>query len=269
MWDNISVVHLGYGILLSLPISWLAYWKGALTISGAITAFGMGTLIFGIGGWGWAILLITFFLTSSILSRLFLRRKQSLASQNEKGARRDWVQVLANGGIATGCVLLQGLFPHSGMPFLAASASLAAANADTWATEIGVLSLKPPRLITNGRVVERGTSGGVSMLGWLAACAGSLLIALVGLSFIQSKFPYFVIVWLSGMAGSLLDSLLGASVQVIYHCPRCNQNTEKHPLHSCGEKTLYSQGWAWLNNDGVNLACTGVAALIAIGLASL
>lgn len=266
MWDNISAVQLGYGVLFSLVISGTAWWMNALKFSGAWAAFVLGTLIFGIGGWSWSAVLLTFFITSSILSHLFRGKKQKVEAQIEKGSRRDWAQVLANGGVALFCVLLRGWFPNSPLPFLAASASLAAANADTWATELGVLSPKPPRLITTGKIVDRGVSGGVSILGLLAALAGSILIATTGW-FFENNLAYFLIVALSGFGGSLIDSLLGASLQVVYFCPHCEKETEKHPLHSCGQRTMYQRGWKWLNNDVVNLACTMFAAIFALILA--
>lgn len=266
MWNNISTVQIGYGVLLSLVISGLAWYMSALSISGAWAAFVSGALIFGIGGWSWSAVLLTFFITSSLLSRLFRQQKQKLESQIEKGSRRDWAQVLANGGVAMVCVLLKGWFPHSPLSFLAASASLAAANADTWATELGVLSSRPPRLITSGKIVARGVSGGVSVTGLLAALAGSIVIATVGW-FFNNNLAYFLIVCLSGFAGSMVDSLLGASLQVVYFCPRCEKETEKHPLHSCSERTVYRRGWKWFNNDIVNLACTMFAAIFALILA--
>jgi uncharacterized membrane protein len=60
----------------------------------------------------------------------------------------------------------------------------------------------------------------------------------------------------------LFDSLLGATVQAIYHCPHCDKETEKHPLHTCGTPTLQVRGWKWLNNDLVNVGCALVGALI-------
>jgi len=194
-----------------------------------------------------------------------------------KGHRRDAAQVLANGGIAGLCVLLWQIFPGALWPWLAFAGALAAANADTWATELGVLSKTPPRSIRTGRVVEPGDSGGVSRMGLLAATGGSLLIA--GLAVlpwpgIPSK-PDLValglvilLITLAGLGGSLVDSLLGATAQVIYTCPKCGKETEKHPLHSCGTTTVYKRGWGWMNNDAVNAFCTlsGVIIVLAGGL---
>ncbi|MBL8050552.1 MAG: DUF92 domain-containing protein, partial [Anaerolineales bacterium] len=64
-------MQLLYGFFLAIIISYLAYKAHSLNKSGAIAAFVVGTIIFGIGGWSWAILLLTFFITSSGLSRAF------------------------------------------------------------------------------------------------------------------------------------------------------------------------------------------------------
>ncbi len=57
---------------------------------------------------------------------------------------------------------------------------MAAVTADTWATELGVLAAQPPRLITTGRRVAPGASGGVTPAGTLAALAGAGFIGVVG-----------------------------------------------------------------------------------------
>jgi uncharacterized membrane protein len=75
---------------------------------------------------------------------------------------------------------------------------------------------------------------------------------------------YFLLITFAGLAGSLFDSLLGATVQAMYYCPADNKETEKHPLHTCGTKTVHIRGWSWLDNDWVNFACGAVGALVAV-----
>jgi uncharacterized membrane protein len=159
-------------------------------------------------------------------------------------------------------VILHFLQPEQSWPWLAYIGAMAAVNADTWATELGVLSPSAPRLITNGAAVERGTSGGISLWGLLASLAGAVLIGFTAW-LVAPEFGWLVIAVAAagGMAGSLFDSYLGATVQAIYFCPACNKETERHPLHTCGSETNPMRGWHWLNNDLVNLACSLAGAL--------
>lgn len=255
-----------FGFILALIIAFLAYRAHSLSRSGAYAAVLVGTLIFGLGGWQWAIILLTFFISSSALTRSFRKRKLALNEKFEKGGQRDAAQVLANGAVAAFFAGLHFFFPQANWPWLAFVASMAAVNADTWATELGVLNPIPPRLITSGKQVDKGTSGAISFYGTLAALAGAALIAILAAA-LGAKTGFltiFLLVTLSGLTGALFDSLLGASVQAIYHCPTCDKETERHPIHTCGARTIQVRGWKWLNNDMVNLACAliGVAAAL-------
>ncbi|HEX9017703.1 MAG TPA: DUF92 domain-containing protein [Anaerolineaceae bacterium] len=282
------------GFLLAAIISLAAWRAKALSSWGAAAAAALGTLIFGLGGFGWAIILIGFFVSSSALSRLARRRKAALEEKFSKGSQRDAGQVAANGGIAGVFVLLHVLFPAALWPWAGFAGALAAANADTWATELGVLSRAAPRLITSGRPVERGTSGGITALGVLAAVSGSLIIALLGVLFWQGRtlalshapgwlaytlgsqastisvkqgLAWLAWITLCGLAGSLFDSLLGATVQAIYICPSCQKETERHPNHTCGTPTILARGWSWMDNDWVNIFCTLAGAVLAFAAA--
>ena len=256
------------GFLLAILIAVLAWRVGSLSNSGAWAAVLTGGLVFGLGGLPWAILLLTFFITSSALSRAFSKRKVSLAEKFSKGGRRDWGQVLANG--ALGAMLAIGYFipPHREWLWLAFAGAMAAVNADTWSTELGVLSLIPPRLITTGQKVERGTSGGITFIGTLAAFGGAVLIGIAAVIFTAGReWPLSLgIIILGGLMGSLFDSLLGATVQAIYWCPTCNKETERHPTHTCGSPTSRVRGWSWFNNDMVNFACSLMGAIVSAGL---
>ncbi|MDP1713651.1 MAG: DUF92 domain-containing protein [Anaerolineales bacterium] len=249
------------GFLLAILIAFLAYHARSLNKSGAIAAAFTGTIIFGIGGWQWAILLLTFFITSSVLSRAFKKRKQGLDEKFSKGHERDAGQVFGNGGLATIFAVLHFFYPESMFPWIGFAASLAAVTADTWGTEMGVLNPQPPRMITDlTKIVEKGTSGGISLFGTFASLLGSAVIA--GLAVLLTPMDKalntntFLLISAAGLAGALFDSFLGATVQAMYFCPADNKETEKHPLHTCGMETVHIRGWKWLDNDWVNFACS-------------
>ncbi len=262
--------QLGLGIILALLVSGGAYLFKLLTRSGAVAAFILGAVTFGLGGWGWAIVLISFFVTSSALSLFFKKRKRAAESMYSKGGRRDSAQVLANGGIAGLFVILHVLLPDSWVPWIGFCAAMAAANADTWATELGILNPGNPVKIISAKPVEPGTSGAVSLVGTLASASGAALIAVLtwflrpagwyGLS----GFELFVLITICGLAGSLVDSILGATIQAIYYCPSCRKETEKHPLHGCGTETHLIRGKKWMDNDWVNLGCTLTSSLLVV-----
>ena len=261
-------MQLFLGFLLAIIIAFLAYKARSLNRSGAIAAAFTGTIIFGVGGVNWAILLLTFFISSSALSRAFKKRKQGLDEKFSKGHERDAGQVLANGGIATILAALHFFYPTSSLPWLGFAASLAAVNADTWATELGVLNPNPPRMITNlTKVVEKGTSGGISLVGTLASLTGSALIAFLA-SLLTDNWSLLPFITIAGLAGSFFDSFLGGTVQAMYYCPTDKKETEKHPLHTCGTETVHIRGWKWLDNDWVNFACGGFGVVTALILYS-
>lgn len=257
-----------YGFILATIVAYLAYRAHSLNKSGAMAATVVGTVIFGIGGWQWAILLLTFFITSSGLSRSFKKRKADLSEKFSKGHERDAGQVFGNGGLATLFAALHAFYPESILPWIGFAASLAAVNADTWATELGVLNPTPPRMITDLRKrVEKGTSGGISLFGTLASLLGSAVIALPAVLLSPTgtlNANYFLLITAAGLAGSLFDSFLGATVQAMYYCPTDQKETEKHPLHTCGTETVHLRGWKWLDNDWVNFACGAFGVTIAL-----
>ena len=274
---HLDIYQLLGGLALSAIIGGAGYRKGALSRSGVLGALLVGTAIFGLGGWVWGFVLIAFFVSSSLLSRYREQEKEGLAEKFAKGYQRDLGQALANGGWGAVLSMIYLLRPH---PLLWAAflGAMGTVNADTWATELGVLSPTPPRLLTTGEPVPVGTSGGVSRLGSVAAALGGGFIGLVafllheGASLLQGRSlqwaDLWIVVWatVGGLAGSFFDSLLGATVQGIYYCPVCRKETER-AVHRCGTPTSLRRGWRWLNNDLVNFLSSVVGGLVAAGLA--
>jgi uncharacterized protein (TIGR00297 family) len=247
--------QLTLGIVLSLGTALISFRIKLLSLNGAVLTFILGSIIFGLGGLTYTIPILVFFLSSSFISFFGKKRKKEYESYYEKGSVRDFYQVFANGGIAGMLVICDYLFNWQYFYPLYLS-SIAAACADTWATEIGVFSKHEPRLITTFKAAERGTSGAVSLLGSAAATVGSTVIALTGAIFFSdyaynSTWILIVLVTLSGLLGSFFDSFLGSTLQAQYECRICSKITEKK-IH-CQQKSLLVKGKKWLNNDIVNI----------------
>jgi uncharacterized protein (TIGR00297 family) len=246
------IVALGLGAM----VAGLGWRRRALSLDGAVAATLVGASTFGFGGLPAGLSLVAFFVTGSALSR---RREVPGEIPSAKGHRRDAVQVAANGGVAALASVLAatGCGPARG----AALGALAAAAADTWASEIGVRSPTPPRSIVNAEIVPPGASGGVTPLGWGAAGAGA---ALVGATWALADDRRASWVWLAlgaGLAGSLADSLAGATLQASYRCDVCSQQFEAGGLH-CGAPRRLVRGRAWITNDVVNGIGTAAGGLV-------
>ena len=232
-------LRLAIGLAVGGSAAVLAYRVKALTSSGAWATLAVGTVLFVGGGWRWIILVGIFSVTSTALTRW---DPQGIAAQrpsSDIGGRR-WDQVAANGGIATLVAAVHGL---GGWPlaFGAAAGAIAAATADTWATEVGRWSRTPPRLITTWRVVPHGISGGITLAGTAGAAAGALLISAAAtvLANGSSAGPGFLPTLVAGVSGAMLDSFLGATIEGRYR---------------------------WVNNSTVNLLATawGAALVLAV-----
>ena len=229
-----------------------------------------GTTIFAGGGLAPSALLLTFFVSSSALSHRRKRRQRESAVEHAKGERRDFAQTIANGGVAAALVALGRAQPATPW-FPAFVGALATVNADTWATELGLFSRQPPRLITTGRVVAPGTSGGITPLGTGAAALGAAAIGAVAA--LCAPLParrvaerlgpgeVVAVALVAGVAGSLADSVLGATLQASYRCPVCGAASER-PVHRCGTPTVLVGGWRWIDNDAVNFAASLCGALL-------
>jgi uncharacterized protein (TIGR00297 family) len=249
------------GAITSAAISGAGYRARALTRGGMLASLMVGTAIATGTGWRGATVLGTFFVSSSALSRI--ARESDIAA---KGSQRDAGQVLANGGIAA----LAGLGAlvvgeRRGLEIL--TGALAAAAADTWATEIGSTSRAMPRTLMHWRRVPPGTSGGVTIRGLAGGLGGATLLGLTATAVGRTRGPGVIVVpMLAGVAGSLVDSVVGELVQERRYCPSCEKATESR-VHRCGTPTLHTGGVPGLDNDVVNLACTltgaGIAALLA------
>jgi uncharacterized protein (TIGR00297 family) len=237
----------------------------ALSPSGAIAATAVGgTVVTGSGIRGGG-MLITFFITSTLLGRL----PAGEHLEQRRGRERDAVQVMANGGVAAILALLSSFSRERTRSLLLAGfgGALATAAADTWATEIGSRSGTQPRSIVTCQPTTPGASGGVTVTGLAASAVATTLIAQLAsapnASTAHHPSPRAIAIALGGFTGALIDSLLGATVQEVRFCDTCLVETEE-PLHRCGTQTRVLRGARWCDNDMVNAIATAAGATTAM-----
>jgi len=266
------------GFTLAAVVALGAWRLGALDRSGALGAFLIGGSVFGFGGPVWGAVLIAFFLSSSALSYYRSDRKADITDSGSRAPRRNLSQTLANGGLAALLALAVGIVTRESPWYptltLAYFGVLRAAAADTWATELGLLSSRPPRLITSSARVSAGQSGGVTTVGLVASLAGGAFIGLSAFVLIQlaslaTTGEWFLQDWfllpvctIAGFSGSLVDSYLGATWQRQNFCNTCQITTEQTE-HLCGNATQHIHGVSWLNNEVVNFIATVTGAVMA------
>ena len=241
--------------LFSGIVFFLAYRLKSLNKNGVITAYTMGIIIFGAGGLQWATPIVTFFILSSIISKI-----SSSDNLLNKGSKRDIIQVMANGGVATVIAIINFYEPNENL-FIIYLAVIAAATADTWASEIGSFNTAKPFHLIKFKRVDKGTSGAISLLGTIGSILGSATIAFIGLIW-NVSLPLIYLIMITGSIGSLIDSLIGGSIQANFQCQKCNNFTERR-VH-CNSSSSLISGLYFIDNDMVNFLNTLSAIFILI-----
>jgi uncharacterized protein (TIGR00297 family) len=265
------------GFALNAAAALLVLWRGSVDPGGAAAGTIVGTLIFACGGPMFWLILMTFFISSTAMGYVHRREKEWLKAVHEKGARRDAVQVLANGGMG---MLMALLYRITSQPAwaLGFAVSFASSTADTWASELGVLSRRGPVSLLTFRRVPRGVSGGVSPLGTLMSLLGAALVAAIfslGNTRVHAVPEGFLtlaaVITAGGVAGSLVDSLLGAALQAQYaeERPGSTLMVTERRLSPEGLPNRLVRGVSFVNNDMVNLASCASVTLAAVLLAPL
>lgn len=258
--------NLPLSLAAAAAVSAAAWRLRALNRAGAAAAVAVGTIVLAWGGLAWALTLIAFFVASSALSAFRWPTKERRLGEGLPDRRgRNARQVLANGGFAAVAALGHGWAPGALWPPVFFG-SLAAAAADTWATELGVLASRLPRSIRTWRPVPPGTSGGVTCLGTGAAIAGAAFVAAVAYALGEAGPGAALVVWTAGAGGALVDSVLGATAQARFQCVACGAAVESRVHPACGAPTTHAWGVRFIDNDVVNLLGCGVGAGVALAL---
>ncbi len=192
------------------------------------------------------------------IKRNFRAEGEKIEQKSDK--TRDAFQVLANSLCAILFSLAHIVSPHP--VFLVAFAAAAAeALSDTAASGFGALAVgafDPFKM----RRVEKGTSGGISFIGTLAALIGALVFSVIPTLFGVLDIKYAYIIFISAFAGNLFDSLLGSLMQGKYKCKKCGALTENYRHH--GTPCQKISGFYAVDNDIVNLLSGVFASALAV-----
>lgn len=139
------------------------------TVVGVACALG-----FGVAGLA---TLAAFFVLGSVATRVGWARKQRAGTAERNDGTRGARRVIGKGGVAAlaGAIAIPDIVDER-LLAIGFAGALAAALADTLATEIGTLSTRPPRLLPTLRVVPTGTPGAVSPLGLLGSVLGGAVV---------------------------------------------------------------------------------------------
>lgn len=275
-----SLIRPFISLIISTAIAIRALKRKSLNLSGAFLGFLVMFMHFYVS-YRFGALLLVFFFTSSKLTKYGEEKKRIIDADFKEGGQRDWIQVLANSGIATALVVIVGNLTGWQDKCLDSKDSAlvtcliggvigqyACCNGDTWSSELGMLSDAQPRLITTFKPVRKGTNGGVTTTGLIAAAAAG---GVIGLTFVVVGFftakctsdvalKQLLVIPLStiaGLCGSLIDSVLGATVQFSGFCTVRNKVVGKP-----GPTVRPISGMSILDNNGVNLVSVCLTTLL-------
>ena len=278
------MINVVLGVIIVALIGWFAFSMKYVDKTGVIAAFLIGLIIITYNIYLFIILMI-FFFSSSLLTKFKYEAKiKHDVAESPKG--RNYKQVLGVGLVPITFILFKLLLPHQiisvrnfdvDLAVIGFLGALSTSTADTWAVEIGSLSNEKPRLITNpAKVVPKGVSGGVTILGEVTSLMGSMFISAIACIFVSygvlnvgvSSSDIFWIISLSGFLGEKFDSIIGALLQAKYFCDKCKELTDKK-IHKCGTRTRLVSGFKWCTNEVTNILASLIGSLLAILLTML
>lgn len=207
--------------------------RGSLNFSGAVAAFAVGLFSlcasFRFGG-----VLIIFYLSSTKATRFRADIKARVEDGHDgPSGNRDAGQVLASSGPAVIASLvywylyrydspISSILPDRSALNLFVMLFFAACSGDTFASELGSVlgsgAEKPFLIISPGRIVPRGTNGGVTVAGTIASGVGGFVIGLsyyaMGPDWGLDQLALVLVGTLGGFIGSFLDSVIGSFFQI-------------------------------------------------------
>lgn len=247
-------------IFLATMVATVSYFKRALTLNGAVTAWFMGIVLLWMGGWEWVWPMMVFFITGTVFTKV--NEKFGRKTDEKDNRARDYYQVLANGGIGLLCCVLYAVTGNQFWYFIYIF-SMSVSMADTWSSEIGMMAGGKVVDFFSRKPVPVGVSGGVTNEGFGGGFAGAMIIGWIGFSSRHFSITLFLITLLAGILGTILDSILGSKLQIKYRLMKSGNLSDFVPTD---EKGKYISGKKWMTNDMVNFISNLIITLFCFGM---
>lgn len=210
-WTRVAVA-----VVLTVVFGGLSYGLGAASVTGMLTGVFLGVLAVVLGGYGWFVVLVTFFAVGGLASKYRYDEKADIGVAEGNNGARGSGNVLGNSLAALVALLGYAAGPALPVPgslfVLAFAGSVATALADTLSSEVGTL-YGPPHLLTTFETVPPGTDGAVTWQGELAGIAGALVVAVLAVALLPLSTVGAALVLAGGVVGMTVDSLAGATIE--------------------------------------------------------
>ncbi|XP_078431230.1 integral membrane protein (Protein of unknown function DUF92, transmembrane) [Wolffia australiana] len=214
-----------------------------LSGSGILAAFALGTLTWRAFGASGFLIVALYFTIGTAVTKLKIAQKEASGIAEKRRGRRGPASVI--GSSAAGCVCaLFSIYGAGGahlIPLwqLGFVSSFCTKVSDTVSSEIGKAYGKTTYLITNFKIVPRGTEGAVSLEGTIAGILASALLAAAA-SFLGTIGGRESIICIAAsQLANIGESVIGASLQD-------------------------KDGFQWLNNDVVNVINISLGSILAV-----
>ena len=219
---QVPLRNLAFAAFIAFSFGYFAYRLRVADLSGLFSGALVGVILIVFADVRWFFVILVFMMLGSATTRYRFEYKSSLGAAESHGGVRGYVNVFSNLLVGTAAAVLYGLTGHVMFAALFIG-SVATAAADTVAGEIG-MTTSAPVLITTFEIVPRGTNGGITLEGEIAACIGSLAVA--GAAYLMGviTLPMLGICTLAGFIGTNIDSLVGATLEDTGHIGNAGTN---------------------------------------------
>jgi uncharacterized protein (TIGR00297 family) len=243
-----------YILIAFAAIGWLSYRRKKVDLSGYASILVVSAALIISQAYPVLVGISLTFLSSALITTFKKRLAIKRTPFTQPDAPRNWKQAAANVGVPV-LFAVAACYNYQASFTFAAFAALACASADTWSSEIGVLSRKTPVFLVSRKNVQTGVSGGVTALGSISAIVGSLLIASVYYAY-YSRITEAWCILVLGFLGALFDSLIGELFQAKYLTQTNNYSDDM----ASGKLV---KGFEIISNNAVNLIAVSFIAALA------